>query len=145
MTEKACLNCTFLYHVRNGDIVSWTKDNRDGKTSQWLAIGAKCFCRQWEKRHDASGMDAAISLMKITGIDDNSRYRLVEDANGKWLDLSSHSCKLHHTFDANSSKALETIWQEEEQKKNDKKYWITTAIAIIAIIISLISLWKSWQ
>ncbi len=140
MTSKSCLNCTFLCHHENGSPVSWTKDNRDGKTSQWLAIGAKCFCRQWEKRHDASGMDAAISLMKITGIDDNSRFRRVEDANGKWLDLSSHSCELHHPFDAASSKPLETIKEEEDErrkeKKEDRKFWIKTVVAIIATIIA---------
>ncbi len=139
MTSKSCLNCTYLCHVRNGDIVSWTKDTRDGKT-EYPGLNSKCFCDEWTRKQNS---DLVRDIRYMADFSVSEKGITVEGANGRPICISSYCCKLHHPFDANSSKPLETIRQEEQQRKNNIRYWITTAIAIIAIIIFLISLWKS--
>ncbi len=140
MTKKYCINCTFLCHHENGSPVSCTENIRNGKT-KYPGIGLDCFRDEWRRKKDS---DLARYMRYITYFSVPKKGIVVEGANGRPIYMSSYYCKLHHPFDAASSKPLETIKEEEDErrkeKKEDRKFWIKTVVAIIATTIATIIL-----
>lgn len=154
--RKSCLNCAYLTLKRH----PYWLDTGD---YEWFGEKADCFQERWKRQYSPELSDAlsdfviraespeggthtlplAIpALYEI--LDDEYGLTLVPTRDDDFLELATYKCRRFYPKSKLNQRELAACWEDQKLDKaeNDKNW--TRGIAVFALIISALSLWRTW-
>ena len=137
MTHKSCLTCAYN---------AGGKKELDEVYSDkiWCGYTAKCQRQMWITQYEGAGyLVKSIDELKQEFPEDFGLTK-VPLSEGQWCDLAKYKCHHYYPEKERGTMTREKCWEDHQQRKQDLRFWVPILISGSAILIAIISLWRSW-